>query len=162
MEDFVEGYSDMVTDYYTRIGTYMSDINGLHRHPVKDEIKEEESSSSDLPQGQGHLADHYLEAIELSPPRELVRERRHAPPPQAVAHRGGKRPRADMFAWRDHHVLSVDSEDDHDGRVDLKSYFRKHRVSAKQQVIICRSYASYVNAKVQARKRPALDDSDVE
>jgi len=132
------------------------------RHPVKDEIKEEESSSSDLPQGQGHLADHYLEAIELSPPRELVREKRHAPPPQAVAHRGGKRPRKDMFAWRDHHVLSVDSEDDHDGRVDLKSYFRKHRVSAKQQVIICRSYASYVNAKVQARKRPALDDSDVE
>jgi len=148
------------TDYFTRIQSYMTNYHPVTGSPLNPD--EDAASSSELPQGQGHLADQYLEAIELSPPRELVRERRHAPPPQAVAHRGGKRPRKDMFAWRDHHVLSVDSEDDHDGRVDLKSYFRKHRVSAKQQVIICRSYASYVNAKVQARKRPALDDSDVE
>jgi len=114
-------------------------------------------SSDDLPQGQGHL-NALLD--EESPPRELVRTKaRSAPPPQAHAHRGGKRPRSDMFAWHDHHVLSVDSDDE--GReVDLKRYFKKHRVSAKQQVLLCRSYASYVNAKVTARKRPALDDSE--
>jgi len=64
-----------------------------------------------------------------------------------------------MFAWNDHHILSVDS-DESGAEVDLKKYFKKHRVSAKQQVLLCRSYASYVNAKVTARKRPCLDDSE--
>ena len=120
-------------------------------------VKPEESSSSDpdLPQGQDFecVLDKYEDD---SPPRELSRTKA-IPPRQARAHRGGKRPRADMFAWRDHHVLSLDSEEDGD-EVNLAKYFRKKRVSAKDQVLICRSYASYVNGRVNARKRPALPE----
>lgn len=119
-------------------------------------IKPEESSSSDpdQPKPQDFLCvlDDDLE----SPPRELVRSNAR-PPQQARAHRGGKRPRSDMFAWRDHHVLSVDSEEDGE-EVNLARYFRERRVSAKDQVLICRSYASYVNGRVKARKRPALNE----
>lgn len=106
------------------------------------------SSSSELEQAQNQDC-----VVELSPPsspvpRHLVRE----PPNQRVAHAGGKRPRS-YHTWRDHHAVSVDSDEEPDGEVDLRSYFAQHNVSPKQQVLLCRSYASYVAAKIRSRKQ---------
>lgn len=92
--------------------------------------------------------------VELSPhsppvPRVLRRE----PPNQRVAHIGGKRPRYDMHTWRDHHAVSVESDDeDNLDEVDMKAFFKRHRVPPKEQVLICRSYASYMAAKIKTRK----------
>lgn len=95
--------------------------------PVNPE--EDSSSDSNLPQGQPF---DIVLSDESPPPRQLIRGN-SMPPPQARAHRGGKRPRSDMFAWSDHHAVSADSDEEGD-EVDLKRYFKKHRVSAKQQV----------------------------
>jgi len=107
---------------------YIETIGPSGFFPVNPE--EDSSSDSNLPQGQNFdiiLSDE-------SPPRQLVRTKaRSAPPHQATLQRAGKRPRSDMFAWNDHHAVSADSEDEGD-EVDLKRYFKKHRVSAKQQV----------------------------
>lgn len=99
-------------------------------------VKPEESSSSDpdLPQGQDF--DVILSDVEDSPPRQLVRSHARAPPPQARAHRGGKRPRADMFAWNDHHAVSVESDEEGD-EVDLGAFFKRHRVAERRQVYPC-------------------------
>lgn len=97
-------------------------------------IKPEEDSSSsdpDLPQGQDF--DVILSDVEDSPPRQLVRTKAVRPPPQARAHRGGKRPRSDMFAWNDHHAVSVESDEEGD-EVDLGSFFKRHRVAERRQV----------------------------
>jgi len=99
--------------------------NGFY--PVNPE--EDSSSDSNLPQGQPL---DFILSDESPPPRQLIRGN-SMPPPQARAHRGGKRPRSDMFAWSDHHAVSADSDEEGD-EVDLKRYFKKHRVSAKQQV----------------------------
>jgi len=103
--------------------------SGFYPVNVNEDIS---SSDPDLPQGQNFdiiLSDE-------SPPRQLVRTKARAPPHQATLQRAGKRPRSDMFAWNDHHAVSADSEDEGD-EVDLKRYFKKHRVSAKQQVFPC-------------------------
>jgi len=99
-------------------------------YPVNPE--EDSSSDSNLPQGQPF---DIVLSDESPPPRQLIRGN-SMPPPQARAHRGGKRPRSDMFAWSDHHAVSADSDEEGD-EVDLKRYFKKHRVSAKQQVFPC-------------------------
>lgn len=106
------------------------------------------SSSSDDEQAQNQLCIGVSPPSSPEVPRHLVRE----PPNQRVAHAGGKRPRS-YHTWRDHHAVSVDSEEEHDGEVDLRSYFAQHHVSPKQQVLLCRSYASYVAAKIRSRKQ---------
>lgn len=90
-------------------------------------------------------------SVELSPPpRELIRAR--APPPQRVAHAGGKRP---LHTWRDLYAPDADSDEDdmEQGQVDLKSYFEELGVTPKEQVLLCRSHASYVAACLRAKKR---------
>jgi len=106
---------------------YIETIGQSGFFPVNPE--EDSSSDPDLPQGQPF---DIVLSDESPPPRQLIRGN-SMPPPQARAHRGGKRPRSDMFAWSDHHAVSADSDEEGD-EVDLKRYFKKHRVSAKQQV----------------------------
>jgi len=96
--------------------------------------EEDSSGDSDLPQGQDF--DVILSDVEDSPPRQLVRtQARSRPPSQAHAHRGGKRPRTDMFAWNDHHAVSIESDEEGD-EVDLKTFFKRHRVEPRRQVPI--------------------------
>jgi len=118
--------------------------------------EEGSSNDPDLPQAQDidALEDEDLE--QDSPPRELRRANARAPPSQLVAHRGGKRPR-NMFAWSDHHAVSADSEDEGD-EVSLAKYFKKKRVSKKVQVLLCRSYASYLANQIRARKHKIQDE----
>lgn len=146
----------MSTFFRLGIPKYSRVIRGAPRHTMNSPSIDSKlilhandllSSSSDLEQAQNQ------ECIGCSPPsspvpRQLVRE----PPNQRVAHAGGKRPRS-YHTWRDHHAVSVDSDEEPDGEVDLRSYFAQHNVSPKQQVLLCRSYASYVAAKIRSRKQ---------
>jgi len=106
-------------------------------------------SSDELPQAQPF-------SVELSPPpRELIRQ----PPPQRVAHAGGKRPRKSPHSWKDRHGPELDSGDDDDGsQVDLEEYFASKRVQPKTQVLMCRSYASYVASRLKEKKRLKLKE----
>ena len=107
------------------------------------------SSSSD--DDEGHNPKNCIGVSpEPSPPipRQLERE----VPSQKRAHMAGKRPRS-LHTWVDHHAVSVDSDEEGDGEVDLRKYFAEHQVSPKQQVLLCRSYASYVSAKIRSRKQ---------
>lgn len=92
-------------------------------------------------------------SVELSPPRERYFPQN--PPAQRVAHAGGKRPRAPPHGWRDLHAASAesDSEDDEGYGVDLEAYFAEYGISQKKQVLVCRSYASYVAARLKEKKR---------
>lgn len=89
-------------------------------------------------------------SVELSPPREMIRAR--PPPPVRVAHAGGKRP---AHTWRDLYGPDIEDDDSdmEQGQVDLKSYFEELGVTPKEQVLLCRSHASYVAACLRAKKR---------
>jgi len=91
-------------------------------------------------------------SVDLSPPpRELIRSH---PPNQRVMHAGGKRPRPPLHGWRDLHGPDMESDSDDEGsQVDLEVYFHDHNVTPKRQVLICRSYASYVAARLKEKKR---------
>lgn len=149
---------DMSTFFRLGVFKYSRVIRGAPKHTMNSPSIDSKlilraddllSSSSELEQ-----AHNQQNCIGVSPPsspeipRHLVRQ----PPNQRVAHAGGKRPRS-YHTWRDHHAVSVDSEEEPDGEVDLRSYFAQHNVSPKQQVLLCRSYASYVAAKIRSRKQ---------
>jgi len=76
------------------------------------------------------------ELDEDRPPRTIERERTY---PRV---HGGKRPRS---LW----VPTIADDE----TPDLAEYFEDWNMSAKQQIICCRAYASYLAAKKDAKKK---------